>query len=386
MARMPHRKLLSPAQRTQIWKLPTQLGQIQRLYTLASADLEQIRKHRKASNRLGFAVQLCLLRHPGRAWTPEEVIPEPMLKFIASQVRSIPEKLNDYARRDETRREHLSELQQSYGWVALTRQTYRELSLWLGTEARVTDQGITLMKILMGEMRRRKIILPDLTVLERLTLSARARARRESYRHLTVDLSDEQKGQIQGLLERRPDSRLTYLGWLRFPLGSPSPKNILSGIEKLNYLKEFDIPTEWATRIHQNRLIQIAREGAATDVTHLRFFGDERKYATLVGVVLDTRATLIDDTLEMHERYLARKFRQAERRHLETFQEQGKAINNKVRLFTEIGNSLIRVLGSRLDIRHLSWIFKTCWVVCVHGQTVKSESSWWLVSCDEPWY
>lgn len=56
--RIPHEKLLSPAQRAQFLTLPSQLGQIQQLYTLKSTDLELNRRHRKTSNRLGFAVQV----------------------------------------------------------------------------------------------------------------------------------------------------------------------------------------------------------------------------------------------------------------------------------------------------------------------------------------
>jgi hypothetical protein len=75
-------------------------------------------------------------------------------------------------------------------------------------------------------------------------------------------------------------------------------------------------------------LVQIAREGTGTDAAHLRSFSPERRYATLVASVLDTATILIDETLEMHERFLGKLFNKAERRHLATFQEQGKAIND----------------------------------------------------------
>ena len=37
-------------------------------------------------------------------------------------------------------------------------------------------------------------------------------------------------------------------------------------------------------------------------VQHLRDLEDSRRYATLVAVVLDTRATLIDEIIDMHDR------------------------------------------------------------------------------------
>jgi len=99
----------------------------------------------------------------------------------------------------------------------------------------------------------------------------------------------------------------------------------------------------------QNRLVQIAREGAGTDAAHLRSFSAERRYATLVASVLDTATILIDETLEMHERFLGKLFNKAERKHLVSFQEQGKAINDKVRLYALVGQVLIEAKQSAAD-------------------------------------
>lgn len=38
---------------------------IARYYTLSQSDIEIINKHRRDYNRLGFALQLCVLRYPG---------------------------------------------------------------------------------------------------------------------------------------------------------------------------------------------------------------------------------------------------------------------------------------------------------------------------------
>ena len=75
--------------------LPTSLGEYEDLYTLTPADQEFVGVHRTSANRLGVAVQLCFLRHPGRAWTPEETLPAAMLQFIAQQVGAEPLDLLD---------------------------------------------------------------------------------------------------------------------------------------------------------------------------------------------------------------------------------------------------------------------------------------------------
>src|SRR5439155_22424797 len=190
---------------------------------------------------------------------------------------------------------------------------------------------------LIAELRQRRVVAPLLSVLERLTTAVRARARREANRALTVDLSVEQRAGLDSLLERRPDTGQTQLGWVRQPAGVPSAGNILRCIERLTVLRSIGIPASWGNRVHQNRLLQIAREGANTDAAHLRELAEERRYATLVATVMDTVATLTDETLEMHERFTGRQFRKAERRHQETFQQSGRAINDKLNLYARTG-------------------------------------------------
>ena len=156
------------------------------------------------------------------------------------------------------------------------------------------------------------------------------------------------------------------MAWMvRQAIGAANPNNILACIERLTFIRQLEIPIEWARRIHQNRLVQIARAGAGTDAAHLRSFSSERRYATLVACVLDTATILIDETLEMHERFLGKLFKKAEHKHLQTFQENGKAINDKVRLYALVGQALIEAKQNAADPfseieKLMSWdVFKT---------------------------
>jgi TnpA family transposase len=94
------RELLSGAQRVQLLALPTGLREVEERYSFTPSDLEFIGAQTN-SNRLGIAVQLCFLRHPGRTWTPEERIPATMLHWIAAQVNADPDDIK--SKRDPTR-------------------------------------------------------------------------------------------------------------------------------------------------------------------------------------------------------------------------------------------------------------------------------------------
>jgi hypothetical protein len=115
---MPRRQLLSPQARSALFDPPSEPTAIARLYTLSADDLTRVRRRRRPQNRLSFAVQLTYLRHPGRALGVGEEPPAAMLAHIAGQVGTDPALFADYARRDETRREHLVELQAALGMAS----------------------------------------------------------------------------------------------------------------------------------------------------------------------------------------------------------------------------------------------------------------------------
>jgi TnpA family transposase len=110
---MPRRVTLTDRQREALLHLPVDQGELLRHYTLSDEDLGHIRQRRRAHNRFGFALQLCVLRYPGRVLAPGELIPAQVSDFIAAQLGLTSDDLLLYAAREETRHEHLADLRQS---------------------------------------------------------------------------------------------------------------------------------------------------------------------------------------------------------------------------------------------------------------------------------
>lgn len=63
---MPRRQVLTERSRAALFDLPTDEPSLLRHYTLADDDIEHIHARRLAHNQLGFALQLCAFRYPGR--------------------------------------------------------------------------------------------------------------------------------------------------------------------------------------------------------------------------------------------------------------------------------------------------------------------------------
>ena len=62
--------------------IPVDEDSLVRHYTLAPADLLEIQMRRREHNQLGFAIQLCLMRYPGRPLLANEIPPKAMLDYV----------------------------------------------------------------------------------------------------------------------------------------------------------------------------------------------------------------------------------------------------------------------------------------------------------------
>lgn len=348
---MPRRQLLSESQRAELLALPSDEGEFIRHYTLLSNDLTRIARFNKAHNRLGFAVLLCYLRYPGQELLPRSEPDQRLIHLVSKQLGVDPEIWPDYIRRDETRREHMVTLASIYGFRTFSAAHYRTLSNWLFPLALQTDQGMTLAVAILEELRALKIIVPPLAVIERLCAETATRALRHLYRVLSDPLSELQKERIDRLLEqheKRPS--ITTLTWLRQPPGAPNAKHVLELIKRLRIIHDLNLPPGLERSIHRNRLLKLARVAGQTTVQHLRRFDDAQRYALLIVLLLETRATLTDEVLAMHDKIMGVIFSKAKRKHQVAFAASAKEINEKIRLYARIGQALVTAKREGRDL------------------------------------
>ena len=149
-----------PSSAIRLFSIPIDTAEMARHFVLSAEDLTLIRTKRRAANRLGFAIQLCALRHPGRVLGPAELPPEPMLAFVGKQLGIDPALFGDYARRAETRREHMIELQKLLRLRTFGFADWRAC-LKAGTDAAwATDRGEPIVQAMIDHLRANNVILP----------------------------------------------------------------------------------------------------------------------------------------------------------------------------------------------------------------------------------
>ncbi|HEE0080036.1 TPA: Tn3 family transposase, partial [Citrobacter freundii] len=337
---MPRRSILSATERESLLTLPDAKDELIRHYTFNETDLSVIRQRRGAANRLGFAVQLCYLRFPGIFLGVDDPPFLPLLRMVAAQLKVPVESWNHYGQREQTRREHLVELQTVFGFKPFTMSHYRQAVHTLTELALQTDKGIVLASTLVENQRRQSIILPAMNAIERASAEAITRANRSIHAALADSLIPVHRQRLDELLKRKDGSKMTWLAWLRQSPAKPNSRHMLEHIERLKSWQALDLPAGIERQVHQNRLLKIAREGGQMTPADLAKFESQRRHATLVALAIEGMATVTDEIIDLHDRIIGKLFNAAKNKHQQQFQASGKAINDKVRMYGRIERTL----------------------------------------------
>ena len=338
---MKKHEILSPQSRAALFDPPTEPTAIVRHYTYSAEDLALIRQRRRATNRLGFAVHLAYLRFPGRALGAEEAPPADMLAFISSQVGCDPAEFATYARRGETRREHLGELHAYLGARPFQCQDHRRVAHVAIEQATGSDRGDVIVSAMVQRLRDDRILLPAATILERIGLTARTLAHRRAHKSLIEGLSSEAIGGLEALLSVGDEEERTPLAWLREWSEKPTQKNLCGIVERLHAVRELGVAPDRERRIHQARYAAIARETAVLSAQHLSRFDTPRRLATLVVFTREMEAILTDAALAMFGKMLGAVFRRAENKHKENVVARAKALDAPTRALLGMAKAML---------------------------------------------
>ena len=341
----PRRSIWSACQRGALLDLPTDEAALLRHYTLSDDDIEHIRVRRGGHNRLGFALQLCVFQYPGRILAVGEGIPLNVLHFIAAQPGMRAEDLDGYAVREETRREHLSELRRIYGYRMFSGRCARDLKAWLEHEAEGAHSNEGLARRFVEECRRRQVTLPGLSVLERLCAGALVAAERRMETRIAAGLDDALRMGLDRLLTEEVDGGVSRFVWLRrFEVGRNSA-DINGLLDRLEFLQGFELPSDLLDTVPPHRIARLRRQGERYFAEGLRDISSDRRLAILGVCVVEWRGAIADAVIETHDRIVGQTFRSAKQRCDARLQDSRTVLQDTLHSFRLLGAALLEAKG-----------------------------------------
>ena len=330
---MAQRQLLTDEERRALLGIPLDADSMVRCFTLSRADQELVAARRRDSNRIGFAVQLALLRHPGLALAHLEQPPEPLVQWLAQQLEIPAAPYARYARRPQTMTDHARLLATMLG---LRPSVNTDLPMMIEAAAQVawsTERGQPIAAAVVAALRTAGIILPPSGVIERAAIAGRARARRRATDALLAGVSDEQLAKLDGLLAFDPSMSMTPFAWFKAMPVAPRADHIRELLGRLRRVREVDLRSEMAGRIHGERLRQLVREGYASDAHQLGRYATRRRRAILVATILDLEARLTDAVLDMADKLIGGLFARARNASRRRYVARAGDVGRLMRLF-----------------------------------------------------
>ncbi len=343
--------LLTDEQRLSLIQLPDDVSDrlLARYHTLSDQDLSVIHSHRRDHNKLGFAVQLCLLRFPGRTLADLPALPPRVLSNIAAQLELPVSAIEGYGNRDITLYEHMKEIRElygfrNYGWREMIAITRKLLPI-----AMQNHRPLPLVMKALDLMRDSKIIAPGITETERLVTLVLAIADTRIETRLIAHLSDVQKAQLNSLLQ--PEATLngkTPFSWLAQPPQKPSAKSMQKLLQRVKLLKGMNIPP-LDSSLHRDRIIELSRKCAKYKSQSLLKLSESKRLALLVSHITEVTQDLTDEILDMFDRIMTELMSKGKSNQKKHFQSNEKRFNSHLRILASATRALLRAKSEGLD-------------------------------------
>uniref|UniRef100_UPI000D1986DF Tn3 family transposase n=1 Tax=Thalassobius sp. I31.1 TaxID=2109912 RepID=UPI000D1986DF len=342
---MPRRSILTDRQRSALFDLPTDEAALLQHYTFADDDIEHIRARRKPENRLGFALQLCAFRYPGRLLISGETIPLEVSRFMAAQLGMNADDLADYAIREETRRDHLVELRTIYGFRMFSGRGARDLKAWLEREAETARSNDDLARRLVEECRRTQTILPGVSVIERLCADALVAAERRIESRIAARINDDVRATLDALLTEMVDGNVSRFVWLRrFEVGGNSA-GASRLLDRLEFLHKVGLSPDILDDVPPHRITRLRRQGERYFTDGLRDIGSDRRLAIVAVCAIEWRAAISDAIIETHDRIVGKTWRDAKKLCDARINDARSALQDTLRSFKSLGAALLEAKG-----------------------------------------
>lgn len=299
------RQLFGHAERAELDRFPESVSaeELKTHYHLSEADLEIVSKQRRDGNRLGFALQLGALRHLG--FVPADLLgpPADLLGYLADQLRVSPASLRAY-RRQPTRSGHLREAMSYLGYRRVTPLDDAELSSWLAERATEHDGPRLLFGAACDFLKRRRILRPGLTHLERSVSEARQAAHRLTYERLRPTLTQATNMLLKDVLSVPEGQTRSRLAWLQRAVTAPEVGQLKDTLRKLDYLQAGGVADWDLSAVNPNRLKWLARLGAKSRRQTLLRSDPGKRACILVAFLHQLLYSLTDDALFMFDQRL----------------------------------------------------------------------------------
>jgi TnpA family transposase len=277
--------------------------QLARYFHLDDRDRGLLEPRRYPHTRLGFALQLCTVRFLGTFLSDPTDVPQAVVQFLASQLGISDLSCLTRYREGQMRHDHVHEIMQEYGYQDFSSQPeHFSFIRWLYTRTWWSEERLTvLFDLAMARLIDRKVLLPGVSILERLVSTVREHAEARLWRALTQLPTPRQCALLETLLVVPEGQRQTPLDRLRRPPTRVSGNGLVQALCRIEAVRLLDVHGLDLSFVPSGRVKALARYASMTRVVDIRDLAEPHRVATLLSFVHTFLATAHDDALDVFD-------------------------------------------------------------------------------------
>jgi len=314
------------------------------------ADIFKMREHyepllrnaRGIENRIWILWHATYLEAFGQQ-VPHRAIPAQIVVMLAKALAEPPPAKSLVPQRKMTFSFHADKVRRALGYQKLSGALGASVLNWLTELAERNDDPEHLRPLLEARLRADKIIIPARYRLDRLLGNARTAAQQNIVDAVLRQLKPKTR-RILGRLRaaRSDDSQKSVLQWLKDPPGFSTPAVLLGILDRIEFIGGIDLPESAIASLHPDARRRIATLVGRYSADSL--FGDfpeAKRLAYLACYLAERQTALVDLSVECFDDLVNSVQNRSERAMHKDRQGQGRAINDKLRMFDTIAAVLL---------------------------------------------
>jgi hypothetical protein len=242
-------------------------------------------------------------------------VPQNVVLSVASQLGIADSTVLTRYREGEMRYDHIHEIMQHYGYADFaTQPEHFRFVRWLYTRAWWSEERLSvLFDLAMARLIERKVLLPGVSVLERLVSSVHEHAEVRLWQELAQLPTPRQRALLETLLVVPQGERQSPLDRLRRPPTRVSGPALVQALRRIDAVRLLNVHGLDLAFVPGGRVKALARYASTTRIADLRDLAEQHRVATLLSFTHTFLATVHDDALDVFDVLMRAAFSQAAR-------------------------------------------------------------------------
>ena len=163
--------------------------------------------------------------------------------------------------------------------------------------AQVMNHPADLINVAIEELVRQRFELPAFSTLDELARHVRAVVDRRLFDSVLAQLSEEQRRQLDQLLESDQLGRSAF-NTLKRPAKQPSLSHLDNLVGHIRWLQELGQPARFLTQLRPAKVQHLASEARSLDAAEVRKVGPAKRYSLLLCLIVRAQVQGRDDLAE----------------------------------------------------------------------------------------